>query len=139
MTQRIRVDANVILRFLRNDNPKLTPLAANLFKKAGSGDVALFISAVTINEVFFVLTSFYKLSHQETSKILLPFVRAGVADFENLDCLIDALKRVIDENVDFGDAYLAAEAAQAGDLVASFDNDFLKFKDIRLYDLEGKA
>jgi len=137
MTQRIRVDANVILRFLRNDNPKLTPLATDLFKKAGSGEVALFVSAVTINEVFFVLTSFYKLSHQETAKILFSFVRAGVADFENVDCLIDAFKRVIDENVDFGDAYLAAEAAQAGDLIASFDKDFLKFKDIHLHDLEG--
>ncbi len=139
MSQRIRLDANVILRFLRNDNPKLTPLATSLFKKAGAGEVALFISAVTINEVFFVLTSFCKLTHQESAKILLPFVRTGVAEFENADCLADALKKVIDENVDFGDAYLAAEAAQSGDLVASFDKDFLKFKDIKLYHLDDKA
>lgn len=139
MTQRIRIDANVILRFLRNDSPKLTPLAINLFKKAGSGEAALFVSAVTINEVFYVLASFYKLPRQETAKILLSFVRSGIAGFENIDCLVDALKRVIDENVDFGDAYLAAEAAQTGDRVASFDKDLKRFKDIQLYDLEGQA
>jgi predicted nucleic-acid-binding protein len=139
ISQRIHLDANVILRFLRNDNPKQTPLATNLFKKADAGEVALFVSSVTINEVFFVLTSFCKLSHQQSAKILLPFVRTGVAEFENADCLVDALRRVIDENVDFGDAFLAAEATQCGDLVASFDKDFLKFKDVPLYDLAGKA
>ena len=43
---------------------------------------------------------------------------------------------VIAENVDFGDAYLAAFAARHKDQVASFDRDLKKFKDIKLYDFE---
>jgi len=136
MSQRIRLDANVILRFLRNDDPSHSPAAGKLFQKACAGKVRLFVSSVTINEVFFALTSFYKLTHPETAKKLLPFVQAGVVDFENIDCLADALQRVIGEGVDFGDAYLAAEAAYCGDLVASFDRDLKKFKDIRIYDWE---
>jgi predicted nucleic acid-binding protein len=139
MSLRIRLDANVILRFLRNDDSRLSPAATRLFQKASSGKVMLFVSAVTINEVFFAFTSFYKLSHPETAKILLPFVRAGVVEFENVDCLADALQRVIAEKVDFGDAYLAAEASHSGDQVASFDKDIKKFKDIALYDLESKS
>jgi predicted nucleic-acid-binding protein len=139
MTRRIRLDANVILRFLRNDDSKLSPVAASLFKNASSGKVALFVSAVTINEVFFVFSSFYKLSQPDTARILLPFVRTGVVDFEDVDCLIDALQRVIAEDVDFGDAYLAAQAAKSGDLVASFDKDMKQFKDIVLFDFESKS
>ena len=135
---RIHLDANVIMRFLRNDNPKQSPAAARLFQKAASGKADLFVSAVTINEVFFAFTSFYKLSHPEAARVILPFVRTGAVKFEHESCLADALQRVMVENVDFGDAWLAAVAAENQELVASFDHDFRKFKDVNLYDLEGK-
>jgi predicted nucleic acid-binding protein len=135
MSPRIHLDANVILRFLRNDDPRQSPAAARLIQKAAGGTLTLFVSAVTINEVFFVFTSFYKLSHPEAAGILLPFVRAGVIEFEHEDCLVDALQRVVSENVVFRDAYLAASAAHAKDLVASFDRDLRNFGDIKLYDL----
>ncbi len=138
MSGRIRLDANVILRFLRNDDPNQSPAAARLFEKASAGTVNLFVAAVTINEVFFAMASFYKLSHSDAAKKLLPLVRAGVVEFEEEGCLVDALQRVISEGVDFGDAYLAASAAGANDLVASFDRDFRRFKDVKLYDLEAK-
>jgi len=131
------LDANVILRFLRNDDAKQSPAAARLFEKANAGTVRLFVTAVTINEVFFALASFYKLTHPEAAKRILPFVRAGVVEFEAEDCLLDALQRVMSEKVDFGDAYLAASAVSANDLVASFDRDLRRFKDVGLYDLEG--
>ena len=132
---RIHLDANVILRFLRNDHPAQSPAAARLFQKAASGKEVLFVSGVTINEVFFALASFYKLSHVETARLLLPFVRTGVAEFEHESCLVDALQRVARENVDFGDAWLAAFATEKHDLVASFDGDLKKFKDVKHYDL----
>ena len=138
MSRRIRLDANVILRFLRNDDPRQSPAAARLFEKASAGAVNLFVTAVTINEVFFALASFYKLSHPDAAKKILPFVRTGVVEFEEEECLVDALQRVISGEVDFGDAYLAASAVGANDLVASFDRDFRRFKDVKLYDLEGK-
>ena len=139
MIQRIRVDANVILRFLRRDNPKHSPLAARLFEKASKGQVRLFVSGVTMSEVFYAYTSFYKLTPAQTANNLIPFVQTGVVEFEDTNCLMDALKKVSIEDVDFGDAYLAAEAAPSGDLVASFDKDLKQFKDIKLYDLEDKA
>jgi predicted nucleic acid-binding protein len=135
MSQRIHLDANVILRFLRNDDPRQSPAAARLFQKADGGKVTLFVSAVTINEVFFAFTSSYQLSHPDAAGKILPLVLAGVVDFEHPDCLVDALKRVLSENVDFGDAYLAARAAVSKDLVASFDRDLGKFSDIQLYEL----
>ncbi|MGO8678450.1 MAG: hypothetical protein ACLQVX_21620 [Limisphaerales bacterium] len=55
------------------------------------------------------------------------------------ECLVDLLQRVISEEVDFGDAYPAASAARAKDMVASFDKDLRKFKDIELYDFAGQV
>jgi predicted nucleic acid-binding protein len=138
MSQRVRLDANVILRFLRNDDPKQSPAAAKLFEKARDGKIELFVTAVTINEVFFALSSSYKLPHPEVARKILSFVRAGAVEIEGEVCLADALQRVISENVDFGDAYLAASAVAAKDAVATFDRDFKSFKDVKLYDWDGK-
>jgi predicted nucleic acid-binding protein len=138
MSRSIHLDANVILRFLRNDDPKQSPAAARLFQKAAGGIETLFISTVTISEVFYAFISSYKLSRSDAARKILPFVRAGVVDFEQEDCVIAALEGVISENVDFGDAYLAATASHYNSLVASFDRDMRKFKDIQLYDLEGE-
>ena len=138
MSRRIHLDANVILRFLCNDDPKQSPAAARLFQKAARGVEALFISTVTISEVFYAFTTSYKLPRSDAARKIIPFVRAGVVDFEQEDCVIAALQGVISENVDFGDAYLAATASQGKGLVASFDRDLRKFKGIELYDLEGE-
>jgi len=136
MSRRIRLDANIILRFLCNDDPRQSPAAARLFQKAAVGAETLFVSTITISEVFYAFTSAYKLSRSEAAGKLLPLVRAGVVEFEEEDCLIETLRRVISENVDFGDVYLAAGAARSQDLVASFDRDLRKFEDIQIYPLE---
>jgi predicted nucleic-acid-binding protein len=133
MSQRVHLDANVILRFLRNDDLKQSPAAAALFQKASDGKAVLFVSAVTINEVFFALASFYRLSHPDAAARILPLVRAGVIEFEQETVLVDALQRVISEDVDFGDAWLAASAVANQEQVASFDRDLKKFKDVKLY------
>jgi predicted nucleic acid-binding protein len=139
MSQVIRLDANVILRFLRNDDVRLSSEAESLFRRAIAGKASLYVTTVTMSEVFFALTSFYKLTHQKTAEILLPFVRSEVAEFEHDIWLVDALERVIAHRVDFGDAFLAASAVGVNDSVATFDRDFRKFKDVRLYKFEGQS
>jgi predicted nucleic acid-binding protein len=133
MSRAVWLDANVILRFLRNDDEKLTPVATALFQKAVAGKVLLYVSAVTLSEVFYGLTSFYKVPHRKAAEILLSFVRSDVAKCEKDLCLVDALGRVIAHDVDFGDAYLAACAVNADERIATFDKDFRKFKDVRIY------
>ena len=139
MSQQVWLDANVLLRFLRKDHPTHSPLAARLFQKASLGEVKLYISAVTISEVFYAYTTFYKLTPAQTAKEIIPFFRTGFAELEDFDCLLDALNKVSEENVDFGDAYLAAGAVKAGVRVASFDKHLKRFKDVELYDFEGEV
>lgn len=56
--------------------------------------------------------------------------RCGVFDLEHERRLLDALSRVRTANVDFVGAWLAASAKEAGETVASFDQDFSKFADV---------
>lgn len=130
MTQRYHLDANVVLRFLRDDHPKHSPAAAKLFAGANSGRTQLYLSDVTAAEVFYVLARVYRLGNSGAAQKLIPLVQSDAVEIENRRRVMDTLQRSAAENVDFGDAYLAATAAERGDIVASFDQDMKVFKDI---------
>ena len=136
---RVLIDANVLLRFLRNDDPKQSPLAAKLFQRAQAKEVSLIASAITILEVFYVLSKTYRLPHTEAARILRTLLAMGIVFCEDGGVTLDALQRITKNTVSFGDAHLAALAARNQDVVASFDQDLRGFKDIQLYDLEREA
>ena len=130
MIPRYYLDANVVLRFLRNDDPRQSPAAAKLFASAKAGKAHLLLSDVTVAEVFYVLARIYKHSRADVSAKLSPFVHSDAVDVENRERVLDAMQRVAKANVDFGDGYLASAAAERGDKVASFDADLQSFPDI---------
>lgn len=130
MISRYHLDANVILRFLRNDDPKQSPASARLFASAKAGKTELVLSPVTVAEAFYVLVKVYKLSRSDAALKLLPLIQGDVIEVENRMRVADSLRRVAKANVDFGDGYLAATAAEHGDKVASFDDDLHAFHDV---------
>jgi predicted nucleic acid-binding protein len=128
--RRHHLDANVVLRFLRNDDEKQSPAAARLIAGAKGGKIRLVMSAVTVAEVFYVLARAYKHPRPDAAAKILPLVQSAVIEFDNRALIIDSLERVGKANVDFGDAYLAATAAALGDIVATFDRDLESFGDM---------
>ena len=130
MTLRYHLDANVVLRFLRNDDPKQSAAAAKLFANAKAGELRLSISAFTIAETFYVLARVYKHTKPDAAAKLLPLVQSGVLEVDDRSRIIDALQRVIKANVDFGDGFLASTAAERGERIASFDADLQFFSDV---------
>jgi predicted nucleic acid-binding protein len=130
VTPRYHLDANVVLRFLRNDDPKQSPASAKLFAQAKSGKIQLLLSAVTVAEIFYVLARVYKHARADAAAKLIPLIHSDTIDVENRRRVLDALKRVTQANVDFGDGYLAATAAEQGDKIASFDEDLHAFPDV---------
>lgn len=129
--KRCLLDANVILRFLRNDDPVQAPQARALLVRAQRGDVDLAVSILTLAEVFYALRTSYKLSRPAAADALVGLLRTGVLEVERQEVIAAALARVSSANVDLGDAMLAAEAAASGDEVASFDRDFNRFPEIK--------
>jgi len=128
--KRLQLDANVMLRFLRDDDPKQSPAARRLMGEASEGKVILALGAVTAAEIFYALRASYRMARPEIADVLDQLVRSGVLEFEHEARLLDTLARVRTANVDFGDAWLAATAAETGDAVASFDEDFGGFPDV---------
>lgn len=120
------IDANVILRFLTGDPPQMAAKALKLMERAEKGEIGLKISHLVIAEVVWVLSSFYKHKKDHIAETIISFLSAKGIYVENLALLIQALQNMAEKNVDFIDAYLAAQAQALEETVCSFDNDFKK-------------
>jgi predicted nucleic-acid-binding protein len=128
------LDANVLVRFLVQDDPKQSAAATALFEKAERREVVLHLDALIVAESVYVLIGRYSRSRTEVVNVLLAFIQnAGIETMEK-DAVTDALQRFAAFNVDFADAWLAARAARLHRPVASFDRDFDKFKDIKRFE-----
>jgi predicted nucleic acid-binding protein len=97
-------DANVVLRFLRNDDVRQSPAAAKLFARAKSGQVRLAISAVTVAEIFYVLARVYKHTRLEAAARLIPLIQSNALEAEHRKRILDALRRVAEIDIREGDA-----------------------------------
>jgi predicted nucleic-acid-binding protein len=123
------LDANVLVRFLVQDEPKQSAAAAALFERAERGEVTLHLDGLVVAETVYVLLGRYRRSRSEVAGVLLAIIQnAGVEAMEE-DVVTDALQRFAAVNVDFSDAWLAARSARLRQAVASFDRDFDRFKD----------
>lgn len=83
MNPRFHLDANVVLRFLRNDDLLQSPAAARLFEKAKSKKLSLAISAVTVAETFYVLARVYKHTKPDAASKLRPLIQSEVIDVDD--------------------------------------------------------
>ncbi|MGC9451674.1 MAG: PIN domain-containing protein [Oceanipulchritudo sp.] len=124
------LDANVLVRFLRDDHAEHSPRARALITRAEAGEVRLVLLDAVVAEVVFVLTSAYGCTRRETSEALLPFLHHGGIECPEAEVIADALRHFSTKKVDYMDCFLAAAAKSRGIPVASFDRDFRKFDDI---------
>ena len=131
------LDANLVLRFLRDDHPTHSPQAKSLFEAASSGACVLVLPSVVLAECVWVLGSHYGVSAARISQTLIAMLTKPGVKTDEPEVAIDALERMAGTGLDYVDCYLAARAVQDGHTVASFDQDFRKFKDVKRW--KGKA
>jgi predicted nucleic acid-binding protein len=129
-----QLDANVLLRFLRNDHKDHSPRASRLIQDANGGKVILEVAAVTVAEIFYALKAGYKVDRRSAAKTLAAVLNTPAFRLSERVRVLDALARVERANVDFGDAYIAATAAESGRPVASFDRDLDRFADVQRHE-----
>jgi predicted nucleic acid-binding protein len=135
VSRRVHLDANVILRFLRNDDPDQSPVAVVLFDRAQGGSIDLLVSPVTLLEVFYVLASIYGMPRPDVARILHKFLTSDLVKCEDNGIALDALQRITTNKVSFGDAYLVAAASRYQEELATFDKGITSLKDVRLFPL----
>ena len=136
---RYRLDTNVLVRFLVQDDEKQSPKATALFKQASDGACLLIVGTAVLVETVWVLSSVYdhpreKIAEALTKVLIKPGIRC-----EDAQTVLDALDRYHDTNLDIVDCLIAAESVAEGDSVATFDRDFRKFADVRVWDHQKTA
>ena len=119
--KRLRVDANVLLRFLTGEPEGMAESAARLMRRAEEGEVLLILSPLIVAEIVWVLKSFYRRTAAEVAHVLVPLLSADGLEVKDREILVGALELARDKNVDFVDAVIALEAVRNGEEICSFD------------------
>lgn len=125
------LDTNILIRYLRADQPEHAKAVRQLFSEASSGDCTLILLEVAVAEAVWVLSSVYSAERSKIAEGLRKVILSAGVRCKQRDQMLDALDRYAGTNCDFLDCYIAAMAADSGDHVASFDKDFRKFPDVK--------
>jgi predicted nucleic-acid-binding protein len=131
VSKRRLVDTNLIVRYLVQDHEKHAKAAGKLFEACDRGDVVIVVLPAVLAECVFVLESFYEHPRGDIASALGRLISSPGVEIDAAIHL-DALDRYRKTKVHFVDCLIAATAATENMPVASFDQDFRKFTDVRV-------
>ena len=132
MNKRRLVDTNLIVRYLVQDHEKHAKAAGRLFDACDRGDVVIVVLPAVLAECVFVLESFYEHPRGDIASALGRLISSPCVEIDGAAIHLDALDRYRKTKVHFVDCLIAATAAIENMPVASFDQDFRKFTDVRV-------
>jgi predicted nucleic acid-binding protein len=131
VSKRRLVDTNLIVRYLVQDHEKHAKAAGKLFDACDRGDVVIVVLPAVLAECVFVLESFYEHPSGDIASALGRLISSPGVEIDAAINL-DALDRYRKTKVHFVDCLIAATAATENMPVASFDQDFRRFTDVRV-------
>lgn len=132
MSKRRLIDTNLIVRYLVQDHERHAKAATALFEACDRGDVALVMLPTVVAEAVFVLESFYKKDRREIARVLSALIASPGVELADAAIHIDALDRYSRFKAHFVDCVIASHGAALILPVASFDDDFKKFSDVKV-------
>lgn len=118
----VSVDANVFLRFFTKDDARQHACAAQLFRTAAKGEIALMVGPPVLFEVAWTLRSAYNQTPSQVADVLEAVLSLPGLTITDASICTKALRLARDSGVEFPDAYIAALAETYGaDAVATFN------------------
>jgi len=130
--ERRLVDTNLIVRYLVQDHEKHAKAAGRVFEACDRGEVMIVVLPAVLAECAFVLESFYKHPRGDIASALGRLISSPGVEISGATIHLEALDRYRKTKVHFVDCIVAATAAAENMPVASFDQDFRKFTDVRI-------
>ncbi len=122
----------MVLRYLTRSPPEQSEKAERLIAAVRAGEVAVLLEDVTLAEVVWVLTSFYRVPRAAVADALARLVALDGIRMPDKTVVESALGIFGRLNVKFIDALLAAKILRAGQTeIWSFDRDFDRIRGIR--------
>jgi predicted nucleic-acid-binding protein len=132
VSKRKLIDTNLIIRYLVQDHEKHAKAAEKLFDACDRGELVMVVLSAVVAECVFVLDSFYRRTRAEIASALGTLVSSPGVEISDASVHLDALKRYRETKVHFVDCLIAATAAAENTSVATFDQDFRRFSDVRV-------
>ena len=126
------VDTNLIIRYLVQDDEKHARIAGKLIDACYRGEVEIVILPEVLAESVFVLESFYQRPRLDIAEVLKNLISSPGVEIRGSVIHLDALDRYRKTKIHFVDCLIAATAAAQDMPVASFDQDFRNFTDVRI-------
>jgi len=121
-TEIYSIDANVILRYVLEDDPRLFAKAREILLGVQSGHTVVICDPVNLAEVVWVLESFYKLTNEQICEGLLPIINPEGFILPDKEHYLLALRLFAGGVKSFGDACACAAALRDCDgRLYSFD------------------
>jgi predicted nucleic-acid-binding protein len=118
----IAVDTNVLVRFLVEDDPDQTAIAAAVVERAIDSAEPLFVPQIVLCELVWVLSHAYKFSRSEILNVLQQLRRGAQITLERSDEIRRAIESFATGRGDFPDYLIAERAAASGcTTVVTFD------------------
>jgi predicted nucleic-acid-binding protein len=118
----IGLDANVLLRYLTQDDKKQSAKVNALIEDELSAQNPGYITAITLVEVVWVLESCYDQSKEAVLDVLHALLTTRQLVVEKADKVYMAMRRFANGNADFSDALITILSEQEGcSRVVTFD------------------
>jgi predicted nucleic-acid-binding protein len=119
------VDTNVILRTLDDGDSRMAADCRTFMRALAEGRIACWTTSMVVAEVAWTLRSLFNAPRERIATVLLDLVDIESLQIERKDMLRAALESYASTNVDFIDAYNAAEIRRRGQSSAcTYDRDY---------------
>jgi len=132
MSKRRLVDTNLIVRYLVQDHEKHAKVAGRLLDACDRGELVIVVLPTVLAECVFVLESFYEHPRANIASALSHLISSAGVEISEVAIHLDAMDRYRRAKVHFVDCLIAATAVAERTPVASFDQDFRRFRDVRV-------
>ena len=126
------IDANVILRFLLNDNPSQAERCSQLLQRVESGAEQVFLPDLVMAEVVWTLEKFYRQPKARIRELLVPILLLRGMRLSSKSVARKALDWYVGKNIDWTDAFVAAKMASGNRAeIYSYDRHFDRLLEIK--------
>lgn len=121
------LDANVLARFLMNDDEQQAQQVYQVFKAAEAARERFYVSLLVVIELIWVLDSCFKLSRLEVLEALQDLMLLPILDLEGSNVLQSFIIEAATFNADLSDLLIAHQARHQGCTeVYTFDRKALR-------------
>jgi predicted nucleic-acid-binding protein len=110
----IGLDANVVIRYLMQDEPQQSARASAFIEQHLSTENPGYISLIVLVEIAWVLRSCYGIDREKISRTLRALLETRQLWIERADLVVRALRRYSDNAADFSDTLIVELARDQG-------------------------